>query len=79
MTTEEKDLNMIAKQAQEYYGNSPAIILGSGASASFGLSGMGKLGNHLLNTVDESSFNGDENTAWQAFKKELEKKNGGWF
>lgn len=75
MTTEEKDLNMIAKQAQEYYGNSPAIILGSGASASFGLSGMGKLGNHLLNTVDESSFNGDENTAWQAFKKELEKKN----
>jgi len=75
MITEEKDLNVIAKQAQEYYGNSPAIILGSGASASFGLSGMGKLGDHLLNTVDTSHFNSEEETAWQAFRDELVKKN----
>ncbi|WP_321418289.1 SIR2 family protein [uncultured Desulfobacter sp.] len=75
MTTEEKDLNIIAKQAQEYYGNSPAVILGSGASASFGLSGMGKLGDHLLSSIDSSVFDKEEDRAWQAFKDELSKKN----
>lgn len=31
------------KQAQDYYGKAPIIILGSGASAAHGMSGMGGL------------------------------------
>lgn len=75
MSTGEKHLNIIAKQAQEYYSYSPAIILGSGASASFGLPGMGKLGDHLLRNIDSSLFDKNEDNAWQAFKDELAKKN----
>lgn len=40
------------KQAQNYYSQAPAIILGSGASAAFGLSGMGSLANHLIDNMD---------------------------
>ncbi len=35
------------KQAQDYYGKAPIIILGSGASAAHGMSGMGALAQHL--------------------------------
>ncbi len=42
------------KQAQTYYAQSPAIILGSGASAVFGMSGMGALADYLKNSVSVS-------------------------
>lgn len=41
----------VAKIAQRFYSLSPTIILGSGASAAFGMSGMGKLGECLINEV----------------------------
>jgi len=59
------------KQAQKYYQLSPAIILGSGASAAHGLPGMGKLATHLIDTVDESEFTKEEQVAWKQFKEEL--------
>lgn len=65
----EKEL--IAKQAQDYYNCSPVIILGSGASAAYGLSGMGALATHLVNTVDVSLEDTDAQLAWTEFCKLL--------
>jgi hypothetical protein len=61
----EKEL--IAKQAQDYYNRSPVIILGSGASAAYGLSGMGALATHLIDTVDVSSEDPDARKSWTSF------------
>ncbi|MDN4731986.1 hypothetical protein QYZ38_26525 [Vibrio parahaemolyticus] len=59
-------------QAQKYYQKSPVIILGSGASAAFGLSGMGELSKHLVSTVDTSGLDGEELEVWERFKALLE-------
>ncbi|PSV38593.1 SIR2 family protein [Photobacterium sp. GB-210] len=59
-------------QAQKYYQKSPVIILGSGASAAFGLSGMGELSKHLVSTVETSGLDGAELEAWERFKALLE-------
>jgi len=40
------------KLAQKYYSEAPVIILGSGASAAFGLSGMGALSEYLIDNVN---------------------------
>ncbi|MYN30042.1 hypothetical protein [Duganella levis] len=61
----EKEL--IAKQAQDYYNHSPVIILGSGASAAYGLSGMGALATHLIDTVDVSSEHPEAQKSWSSF------------
>ena len=42
------------KQAQHYYSQVPTIILGSGASAAFGLAGMGALAKHLIEKIELS-------------------------
>lgn len=55
------------KQAQSYYAQSPTIILGSGASAAFGMSGMWDLAQYLKNNVDSSFFEGDDNVKWDQF------------
>ncbi len=57
------------KQAQKYFQMHPAIVLGSGASAAFKLSGMGALATHLVSSIqadDESELK-----AWEAFKSAL--------
>lgn len=61
----EKEL--IAKQAQDYYNRSPVIILGSGASASYGLSGMGALATHLVKTVDVTGEDAEAQKSWGSF------------
>lgn len=55
------------KQAQSYYAQSPAIILGSGASAAFGMSGMGALADHLKNSVDNTTLEPVECIEWDKF------------
>lgn len=55
------------KQAQEYHGKVPLIILGSGASAAYGMSGMGALANHLIKNVDVSNFTPADSSAWESF------------
>lgn len=61
----ETDLEIVAKQAQSYYKLTPVIILGSGASAAFGMSGMGALANHLLASVDVSGCADGVRANWE--------------
>lgn len=60
-------LEAIAKQAQDYYREVPVIILGSGASAAFGMSGMAALATHLLETIDVLDTSDEEKAAWKTF------------
>lgn len=55
------------KQAQDYYGKAPLIILGSGASAAHGMSGMGALAKHLVENTDTSVLSATEIEAWGKF------------
>ncbi|MBN8108848.1 SIR2 family protein [Vibrio vulnificus] len=59
-------------QAQKYYQKSPVIILGSGASAAYGLSGMGALAQHLIDNIEIDGFDKAEVEAWDNFKLKLE-------
>ena len=54
------------KQAQDFYSQAPTIILGSGASAAFGISGMGSLADHLIKNIDVSS-DSEEEKVWTEF------------
>lgn len=55
------------KQAQDFYGKAPVIILGSGASAAHGMSGMWALANHLVDNTDISGLNTAEIETWDEF------------
>jgi len=55
------------KQAQDYHSKAPLIILGSGASAAHGMSGMGALSAHLVAHTDISGLSAAENNAWGKF------------
>lgn len=52
------------KQAQDYYAKAPLIILGSGASAAHGMSGMDALARHLVATTDISGLSAQEIETW---------------
>lgn len=65
------DLNY-QKQAQDFYGKAPVIILGSGASAAHGMPGMQALANHLVANTDTSSLSVAEIDAWDNFCRLLE-------
>ena len=56
-----------SKQAQDYYSKAPLIILGSGASAAHGISGMGALAKHLVANIDISGLTDGEIVAWEKF------------
>lgn len=55
------------KQAQEFYGKAPVIILGSGASAAHGMSGMRALADHLVKNTDISGLSLPEVKVWEEF------------
>ncbi len=55
------------KQAQDYYSKAPLIILGSGASAAHGMSGMSALATHLVTNTDTSDLSAAEIEAWRKF------------
>lgn len=55
------------KQAQDFYGKAPVIILGSGASAAHGISGMWALANHLVENTNISGLNASEIETWERF------------
>lgn len=55
------------KQAQDYYNKAPLIILGSGASAAHGMSGMAALAKHLATNTDISELSAGEVEAWEKF------------
>ncbi|MFB1115906.1 SIR2 family protein [Dickeya dadantii] len=60
-----------AKQAQRYYQQAPTIILGSGASAAFGLSGMVDLASYLLCSINLDSSDEITQQKWQQFVEVL--------
>ena len=64
-------LDKISKQAQDYYKNTPVIILGSGASAAFGMSGMWQLAQHLMANVEVNDLHDNEQTSWRNFCEKL--------
>jgi len=67
------DFDRLLKQLQDWTNKVPLIILGSGASVTFGIPSMRKLGEHLKNTL---SFDNDiDNAQFKAFKKTLDKNN----
>lgn len=55
------------KQAQDYYGMVPVIVLGSGASAALGMSGMSQLAKHLIVYTDVSGLSASEMDVWEKF------------
>lgn len=55
------------KQAQDFYSKAPAIILGSGASAAYGMSGMSALAKHLVANTDLTDLSTEEIIAWEKF------------
>lgn len=61
------------KQAQEFYGKAPVIIMGSGASAAYGISGMGALATHLISHTDTSELSAPEFEVWEDFCQLLDK------
>lgn len=67
----EEILDTVSKQAQDYYKNTPVIILGSGASAAFGMSGMWKLAEHLMANVDVVELHDNEQASWHNFCEKL--------
>jgi hypothetical protein len=61
------------KQAQAYHSLGPVIILGSGASAAYGLSGMAALAEHLVENVSIEGINPVELQQWGSFSLLLKK------
>ncbi|ALZ77853.1 SIR2 family protein [Rheinheimera sp. F8] len=59
------------KQAQDYYNKAPLIILGSGASAAHGMSGMAALAKYLTENINISGLSTGEVTVWQNFCDKL--------
>ncbi|WP_211959068.1 hypothetical protein [Budvicia diplopodorum] len=55
------------KQAQDFYSKAPVIILGSGASAARGMSGMSGLAKHLVARTNISDLSNGEIAAWEKF------------
>ncbi|WP_211227224.1 hypothetical protein [Saccharospirillum impatiens] len=55
------------KQAQDFYGKAPVIILGSGGSTAHGMSGMWALANHLVKNTDISGLTTAEIETWNEF------------
>ena len=66
------DLNY-QKQAQDFYGKAPVIILGSGASAAHGMPRMEALANHLVANTDTSGLSVAEIEVWKSFCLLLQK------
>lgn len=59
------------KQAQDYYGKAPLIVLGSGASAAHGLSGMGALATHLIKHTYFRGLSPTDEVSWYQFSQLL--------
>ena len=61
----------LEKQAQDFYSKVPVIVLGSGASAAHGMSGMNGLAEHLIKNTDIGGLSDDESKVWSVFCNKL--------
>ena len=66
-------LDQIIKLAQKCVEQVPVVVLGRGASAQYGIGGMGALQKHLLSSVKPGGRN--EAEVWKKFSEELGKTN----
>jgi len=64
-------MDEIAKLVQSYYKEIPVIVLGCGASAAFGISGMKSLAMHLVASIDSTDRPDDEQQQWSSFTTDL--------
>jgi hypothetical protein len=64
------------KQAQSYHAKTPLIVLGSGASAAFGLPGMQKLGELIVEKITASGLDKEDKGTWDNFCALLRMKRG---
>ncbi|MBE9527541.1 MAG: SIR2 family protein [Proteobacteria bacterium] len=64
-------MDEIAKQVQSYYKEMPVIVLGCGASAAFGISGMKSLAMHLVASIDSTDRPDAEQEQWSSFTTDL--------
>jgi NAD-dependent SIR2 family protein deacetylase len=62
------DKSEIFKKIQKYTEDNPLFFIGSGASAAYGLPGMGTLGDHLLSSLSSKYKTNDD---WQRFEDNL--------
>ncbi|NTV46710.1 MAG: hypothetical protein HGB11_09405 [Chlorobiales bacterium] len=69
MTTDPK--KTMLELAQECISKAPFIILGSGASAAYGIPGMPQLKNHLLSVACPTTAKSDEVARWAEFQTKL--------
>ena len=61
------------KQAQDFYSKVPVIILGSGASAAHGMSGMKGLADHLISHITDLKPSDPDSSAWNQLCQVLTK------
>jgi hypothetical protein len=54
----------VLELAQECISKAPVLILGSGASAAYGIPGMPQLKNHLLSVACHTTAKSDEEARW---------------
>lgn len=64
------DIDAIKIHLQQFFTNSPTVLIGSGLSLSEGISGMGALGEHLNLTIPEL-INGELVNEWDIISKKL--------
>jgi hypothetical protein len=69
MSTDPK--KTVLELAQECISKAPVIILGSGASAAYGIPGMPQLKNHLLSVACPTTAKSDEVARWSEFQTKL--------
>lgn len=74
MTDIDPLLNFISKSAQDCLQRVPTIVLGSGASISHGLRGMGALSDHLRESI--KTDNTSEEDAWTLIRTSLANNDG---
>jgi hypothetical protein len=64
-------IDQVIKLAQKCVGQIPVIVLGSGASAQYGISGMSALKDHLLGAINPTDPK--EKDIWNLFAAEIQK------
>lgn len=65
-------LETVVKRAQKCLEAVPVIVLGSGASAAYGIPGMGPLRDHLLEQIQPPEDDAIASKIWEEFKSHLQ-------
>jgi hypothetical protein len=64
------------KFAEEVLSKNPVIVVGSGTSCGAGISGMGALGNYLIQNISIDDFDENDMEKWDVFKEKMSEQLG---